>query len=264
MSDELSAALRELAATQATAPVVDGAGIRARALRRRRRRRTAVGLGAASVALAVVGFVVHLNLGGRPDDPSVSRVPPAAAHSPSTEPPTATPSPVTGTLDLRRHTLTVDGRVLPVVSKYEGRTGFSGPLTVTAKHASRDLPFRMGSKGPVEVNVPYVVELRDSDDRPFYIGTFTKPLALGDVRADSDWIGLDAQDAAWFYARSRAGEALAVTTGTSPTGTSPTDTSPTGTSPTGTSPTGTSPTDTFSAGATESVPADGGRAAQRR
>lgn len=220
MSDELSAALRELAAAQATAPVVDGAGIRARAMRRRRRRRTAVGLGAGTVALAVVGFAVHLNLGGQqPDEPSASRIPPAASHSGSVPPPTATPTPAAGTLDLLRFTLTVDGQALPVVSKYADRAGLSGPLTVVARHASRDLPFEVRSKGPVKVNVPYVVELRDTEDRPFYIGAFTRPLALGDFETRSDWIGLDTEDAEWFYARTRIGDALAVTTFDSPAGT---------------------------------------------
>ncbi|WP_435216270.1 hypothetical protein [Streptomyces sp. bgisy034] len=219
MSDELSAALRELAAEQATAPVLDGPGIRARALRRRRRRRTAVGLGAGTAALAVVGFAVHVNLGGQPDGPPASRIPPAASHSGSVPPSTATPMPAAGTLDLLRFTLTVDGQDLPVVSKYADRNGFSGPLTVVARHASRDLPFEVRSKGPVKVNVPYVVELRDTEDRPFYIGAFTKPLALGDFETRSDWIGLDTEDAAWFYARTRIGDALAVTTFDSPAGT---------------------------------------------
>ncbi|GAA3568847.1 hypothetical protein [Streptomyces osmaniensis] len=219
MSDELSAALRELAATQATAPVVDGAGIRARAMRRRRRRRTAVGLGAGTVALAVVGFAVQLNHGGQPDGPAASRIPPAASHSGSVPPPTAAPTPAAGTLDLLRFTLTVDGQDLPVVSKYADRAGFSGPLTVVARHASRDLPFESRTKAPVNVNVPYVVELRDSEDRPFYIGAFTKPLAQGDFVPRSDWIGLGTEDAEWFYARTRVGDALAVTTFDSPAGT---------------------------------------------
>ncbi|MFD0434480.1 hypothetical protein [Streptomyces chartreusis] len=223
MSDELSAALRELAATQATAPVVDGAGIRARAIRRRRRRRTAVGLGAGTVALAVVGFAVDLNLAGGPDHTPANRIPPAASHSGSTPPPTATPTPTptpaAGTLDLLRFTLTVDGQDLPVVSKYADRTGFSGPLTVVARHASRDLPFEARTKRPVKVNVPYVVELRDTEDRPFYIGAFTKPLAVGDFEPRSDWIGLGTEDAAWFYARTRVGDTLAVTTFDSPAGT---------------------------------------------
>ncbi|MGW4168092.1 hypothetical protein ACWEGX_14280 [Streptomyces chartreusis] len=221
MSDELSAALRELAATQATAPVVDGAGIRARAIRRRRRRRTAVGLGAGTVALAVVGFAVDLNLAGGPDHTPANRIPPAASHSGSTPPPkaTPTPTPAAGTLDLLRFTLTVDGQDLPVVSKYADRTGFSGPLTVVARHASRDLPFEARTKRPVKVNVPYVVELRDTEDRPFYIGAFTKPLAVGDFEPRSDWIGLGTEDAAWFYARTRVGDTLAVTTFDSPAGT---------------------------------------------
>ncbi|RSN79408.1 hypothetical protein DMH26_38420 [Streptomyces sp. WAC 05379] len=223
MSDELSATLRELAATQATAPVVDGAGIRARAMRRRRRRRTAVGLGAGTVALAVVGFAVDLNLGGGPDGTPANRIPPAASHSgsvpPSTAPPTPAPTPAAGTLDLLRFTLTVDGQDLPVVSKYADRAGFSGPLTVVARHASRDLPFESRTKAPVKVNVPYVVELRDSEDRPFYIGAFTKPLAQGDFVPRSDWIGLGTEDAEWFYARTRVGDALAVTTFDSPAGT---------------------------------------------
>jgi len=210
VSDELSAALRELAATQATAPSTTGAG---------------------TVALAVVGFAVDLNLGGGPDDTPANRIPPAASHSGSTPPPTATPTPTpaAGTLDLLRFTLTVDGQDLPVVSKYADRTGFSGPLTVVARHASRDLPFEARTKRPVKVNVPYVVELRDTEDRPFYIGAFTKPLAVGDFEPRSDWIGLGTEDAEWFYARTRVGDALAVTTFDSPAGT-PSVTAPDATS----------------------------------
>lgn len=223
MSDELSAALRELAAGQATAPVVDGAGIRARAMRRRRRRRTAVTLGAGTVALAVLGFALHLDLGAGPDHPPGNRIPPAT-QSTSSPPPTATPSSASATLDLRRHSLTVDGRVLRVLSDLDGRTGFAGPLTVRAKHASLVLGVELASKGPVKLKVPYVVELRDTRDQPLYVGALVEPPGLGTLDTTGDWIGLEAKDAVWFQARVRAGDAVAVTTVTRPSPT-PTETS---------------------------------------
>ncbi|MFI5549105.1 hypothetical protein [Streptomyces sp. NPDC051738] len=233
MSDELSDWLSELAASRATPPVVDGAGIRARAIRRRRRRRTAVTLGAGTAALALLGLALTSTLDG-PADRSVRPQIPAAdgATSGSTTGPTSgpaqsvppspgAPEPVAGTLLLSERTLTVDGRTLSALSGYDGSRRFAGPLTVVAKHASRDLAVGMPSKGPVDVAVPYVVELRDTRDKPLYVGSYTKPLALGEYKVTSDWLALDGGDAKWFYARIRVGDSIALTTATTPTATTP-------------------------------------------
>ncbi|QOV36937.1 hypothetical protein IM697_00180 [Streptomyces ferrugineus] len=213
MSDELSAALRELAAAEATPPVVDGAGIRARATRRGRRRRVAISLGAGTAALVVLGLAVNLNPGGSPDHPPGSRVPPAT-HAGSTPPATATPTPVSGVLDLRGRTLALGGRELPVVSDFAAPLESTGPLTVVAKQNPRELTFAVPSKGSAAVSVPYVVELRDEADRPHYVGLFVsrlKALSDYDVRGGLIAFGTE-KDAQWFYDRVRIGDTFSVTT----------------------------------------------------
>ncbi|GAA4064633.1 hypothetical protein [Streptomyces shaanxiensis] len=223
MSDELSAALRELAASGAAPPEVGGAGIRARAMRRRRRRRAAVTLGAGTAALALLGLALTSALDGSADHPGRPQVPAAegsvSGPAQSVPPSPSTPLPVSGTLRLPDITLTVGRRALSILSAYDGSIGFTGPLTVAAKHAERDLAVDIPTKGPVKVSVPYVVELRDRQGRSLYVGTFTKPLALGDPYPTSDWIGLDAEDAKWFYARIRVGDSIAVTAVTTPSAT---------------------------------------------
>ncbi|MPY60084.1 hypothetical protein [Streptomyces spongiae] len=72
---ELSTALRELAVTCATPPVVGGAEIRDRATRRRRRRRAAVTLGAGTAALALLAFALTLRFGEDPDHHAANRPP---------------------------------------------------------------------------------------------------------------------------------------------------------------------------------------------
>ncbi|MFF4257651.1 hypothetical protein ACFY1L_41340 [Streptomyces sp. NPDC001663] len=221
MSDELSSALRELATAHETPPVVGGAETRGRALRRRRRRRTAVALGAGATALALVGLALTLDLDGHPDRQGGARIP--AAEVPTSVPAQSVPPspsaavPVSGTLRLPDRRLTFGGRVLPVLSAFESKVGYTGLLTVVARHESKDLAVDLPSKGPVKVSVPYVVELRDTKDQPLYIGTYTKPLALGDLVATSDWIGLGAEDAKRLYAGIRIGDAISLTTTTTPT-----------------------------------------------
>ncbi|GHH04627.1 hypothetical protein [Streptomyces lanatus] len=215
MSDELSAALRELAADQGTPPTVDGAAIRARATRRRRRRRVTVTLGAGTLALVVLGLALNLNSGGAREHPPGSRVPATTYSAPTPTPtPTPTPEPVAGTLDLRGGTLTVDGRALPVVSRNAAPTEFTGPLTVVAKQNPRQLTFEVPSKGPAYVSVPYVVELRDSEGRSHYIGQYVPQLkVLSDYEAQGGLIALDIKDAEWFHGRIRIGDTISVTAG---------------------------------------------------
>jgi hypothetical protein len=225
VSDELSAALRELAKDGATPPVVDGAGIRARATRRRRRRSAAV-LGAGAAALVLLGLVLTPVLDGHPDQPARPRIPAAegtASPDRSVPPSSAAPLPVSGTLSLRERTLTVGGKLLPVRSLFDGRTGFTGSLTVAAKHTTRVQSVDVPSEGPVKVDVPNVVELRDSQDRILYVGTYTKPLSLGGSVTAGDWIGLDDAAAKWFYTSVRLGDRIALTTVTTPPVATPSD-----------------------------------------
>ncbi|MFJ7075439.1 hypothetical protein [Streptomyces sp. NPDC098781] len=222
MSDELSAALRELAEHGATPPAVDGAGIRVRATRRRRRR-TAVVLGTGTAALVLLGLALKPALDGQADQPVTPRIPaaegtvsppdPSAPPSPSS----SAPDPVAGTLSLPERTLTVDGRLLPVLSVSDDRSGLTGPLTVTAKDTTRDLPVDVPGKESGKVSVPYVVELRDAEGRFLHIGTYTKELDLGAYSAADDWIALGPEDAKWFYSGVRPGDRIALTTLTTPT-----------------------------------------------
>ncbi|MGW0766137.1 hypothetical protein [Streptomyces sp. NPDC002676] len=212
MSDELSAALRELAATHAAAPVVGGAEIRDRAMRRRRRRRAVATLGAGAAALALLGFALTLHLGGNTDH-SADRRTPAVTRPGSAPPSAATPAPVSGTLDLPRRTLTFGGHVMPILSKLDVPLEFTSPMTVVAKPVRGELTSDALSNGRAVVNVPYAVELRAGADQPLYVGTFSPQLkALSD-----GWIGLAPEDASWFFARVRLGDTISVTTGAKPT-----------------------------------------------
>lgn len=229
MSDELSAALRELAASQETPPVVGGAAIRDRAMRRRRRRRTAYALGAGAASVALLTFALTLDLGGSADQQPGSR--PPAVTPPASAPPSPTtsapeqeqeqepkPVPAAGTLDLREHTLTLADRTMPILSEFASEFASEldtkSPLKVVAKRRGDKLPFDIPPDGRTMVHVSYVVELRDSADRPHFISLFAPQLkALSDYDRKSSWLGLGEKDAAWFYDRVRVGDAFAVTVG---------------------------------------------------
>ncbi|MGW2516166.1 hypothetical protein ACWC09_03870 [Streptomyces sp. NPDC001617] len=216
MSDELSSALRELAADHETPPVVGGPATRARAMRRRRRRRTAVTLGAGATALALLGFALTLRLGGDPDHPD-RRATPAVAPTHSAPPSAASPVPVSGTLDLPGRTLTVGGRALPIVLEFDSKSGAlpgsTGLMTVVAKRTSRELPVDVLSKGAVTVDMPYTVELRDGRGQPLYIGSLTSELkALSQYKVGAGLVVLAPEDARRFYAGIGLGEAVSVTT----------------------------------------------------
>ncbi|AYN40298.1 hypothetical protein D9753_16795 [Streptomyces dangxiongensis] len=212
MADELSSALRELAAAQETAPVVGGPATRARAMRRRRRRRAAANLGAGTAALALLGFALSLHPGGAPDHPAGHR-PPAAAS----------PAPFPSTLYLSGRTLTFDGRVMPVLSESGALRGATSPMTVVAKDDPGELSHYVSPEGPTigptVVSVRYVVELRDGERRPHYVGLFSPQLKTLSDDTKAGWIGLGAEDIKWFYARVRPGDTFAVRTGTTPTAT---------------------------------------------
>ncbi|MEU9575325.1 hypothetical protein AB0D62_36880 [Streptomyces massasporeus] len=219
MSDELSAALRELAAAEETRPTVAGAEIRSRALRRRRRRRVAGTLGTGTVGLTALAVALTLHLGGTPDHPERLHTPAATPAEPSLPSPT-TPEPASGTLDLAGRTLTFGGRPMPII--WESARGApptpTTSMTVAAKQEQRDLPVDIPSKDRAVVDVPYVVELRDSSDRPLYVGSFTAQLkSLTGFRLGGTLIVLGPEDAKSFYARVSVGEHISVTTGTTAT-----------------------------------------------
>ncbi|MFJ5260809.1 hypothetical protein ACIQAC_10145 [Streptomyces sp. NPDC088387] len=236
MSDELSAALRELAATEATrtaVPPAGGAGVRGRAVRRRRRRRTALTLGAGTAGLALVALTLHFGASPEPPDryatPAAS---PAAspadspADSPTDSPAVTAPvSPappseatsvgVSGTLDLSSRTFAFAGRVLPLVgeSGIGADVGAAGPMTVSTKEMKRDLTVDVLGKGRTSVTVPYAVELRDRGGLPLYVATFEPVQALSDYAVvDAGLIVLGAEDARWFFDSVGLGENITVTT----------------------------------------------------
>ncbi|MGV9940717.1 hypothetical protein [Streptomyces sp. NPDC003401] len=217
---ELSTALRELAASGAAAPVVGGPATRARAMRRVRRRRAAAILGPGTVALALLGLVLGLHPGGDRDHPA-RRDPAAVAPPRSTPSLTAAASPVSGTLDLRGRTLTFGGRAMPVLSGSDVLFGATGPMTVVAKEDLKEVPLDMPRAGPTiaptTVGVRYVVELRDAEGRPHYVGLSSPQLeALSEDGTEDGWIGLGAEDAMWFHTRAGLGDTFPVTVGTTP------------------------------------------------
>ncbi|MGW1610727.1 hypothetical protein ACWCQZ_15175 [Streptomyces sp. NPDC002285] len=221
MSDELSAALRELAAAEATQPAAFGAEIRGRALRRRRRRRVAATLGAGTAGLTALAVALTLHLGGTPDHQDRLHPPAATPAEPPLPSPT-TPEPVSGTLDLPGRTLTFGGRPMPILweSAREAPATPTTSMTVVAKQEQRDLPVDIPSKDRAMVDVPYVVELRDGSDQPLYVGSFTAQLkSLTGFRVGGTLIALGPEDAKSFYARVGVGERISVTTGATPTST---------------------------------------------
>jgi hypothetical protein len=218
VSDELSAALRELAADRATAPIVGGPATRARAMRRRRRRRAAATLAAGTAALALLGFALTLRLGEGPDrsaGPGSSAVPPPGSALPRT----ATPAPVSGALDLPGGELTFGGRVMPIVSKFDLSSGPTGTpsMRVVAKKSRVALTVDMLPKGYAVVNVASAVELRGGEGGPLYVGVVAPDVkAAGDYDAEGAVITLGAEDARWLYARIRLGDSIVVTAGAAP------------------------------------------------
>ncbi|MFD7933014.1 hypothetical protein ACFV4T_00475 [Streptomyces sp. NPDC059755] len=229
MSDELSAALRELAATRGTAPTVGGPATRARAMRRRRRRRAAATLGAGTAALALLGFALTLQLGEDPDHPA-GRGTAAVAPSGSAPPSAATPVPVSGTLDLPGSDLTFGGRAMPILSTFDLSPGPTSttPMTVVAKPVRIALAADLPAKGTTVVNVMYAVQLRDGKGGLLYVGAFAPDIkARGDYDVTAGVIALSTEDAQWFYARIHLGTHISVTTGPIPAATpSPTTTAP--------------------------------------
>ncbi|MFI2505963.1 hypothetical protein [Streptomyces sp. NPDC018972] len=211
MSDELTGALRELAAQHEVPPRVGAAEVRDRARRRSRRRRAGAALGTAAAAVCVltaVAFTLHTGDPGRN-----GRTPAAAPEAPTPAPSAATsaPAPV-GVLDLGRHTLTVGERVMRVDSHAFPRFPSGSRMTVVAKDGTRTLRLESGVESGTEIKVPYLVELRTPGRQPVYAGALafdTKALAV--LSAGTGWLGMSHTDAEWFYTRAREGDRIEIT-----------------------------------------------------
>ncbi|MGW2928696.1 hypothetical protein ACWC8S_27875 [Streptomyces fungicidicus] len=214
MSDELTGALRELAARHEAPPRIGAAEVRGRAGRRSRRRRATAALGttaAAVCALTAVAFTLHTEEPG-----PHHRTPAAGSGTPARPPGTAAPAPAptsAGVLDLGRRTLTVGERVIRVDSRSFPRFAPGSRMKVVAKSTLKVLPLENGTRAGTEVKVPYLVQLSAPDRQPVYAGALavdTKALAA--LSARSGWLGMNVADAKWFYARARAGDRIEITT----------------------------------------------------
>ena len=202
---ELSASLRRLAESHQSVPTLAGAAVRRRAARRGRRR-AAVTAGAGVTVLAAAAFVLTLPL---QDSPAPPQPPAASATAPPTATPT-TPRTTTGRIDVRRQTLTLDERVLPILASNLPVRLADDPLTVAKRYESeRTLISRQSSDGYV-VSALVVVELRGSEGEKLHIGTETAtPDSWRSTETDSaGWIGLDAAAARWFHSTVEVGDEL--------------------------------------------------------
>ncbi|MFD8724115.1 hypothetical protein ACFV2H_40710 [Streptomyces sp. NPDC059629] len=214
MSDELTRALRELAAQNETPPTVAGTEIRSRGARRTRRRRTTLALGTGAAALALAAVALTLNTG---TDTGPDHRPPAATPhlaSPAPSPSTsgspspsvsAVPTAIIGTVDFAKHTLTIDGRTVPIAA--DSPTLLSaGVMTVNAKlNLDRDSVAAL-PKTACKTADPHVVELRDTGRTSIYVGAFS---CSDDSGAR---IRLGTKDAVWLYSRLQPGDNILVVT----------------------------------------------------
>lgn len=210
MSDELTAALRALAAQHETPPCVDATEIRSRARRRYRRRRVFVALSTAAMTVCVmtaVAFTLHspdpVDSRHRTDTASDTPVPSAVV------PPRA-PRP-SGQLDLGLRALTVRDRVLRVDSRSFDRLPPGTRLTVVSKEDTAVLPLE-GRPRRRAVRVPHVVELRTPDGEPVYAGALD-PVTRGfaGFLGRTDWLDMSPVDAEWFYDQVHEGDGIELT-----------------------------------------------------
>ena len=87
---------------------------------------------------------------------------------------------------------------------------------MVAKQSPGRLAFDIPPDGRTMVHLSYVVELRDGEGRPHFVGLHAPQLkTLSGYGGKSSWLGLGEKDAAWFYDRVRVGDAFSVTTGPS-------------------------------------------------
>lgn len=202
MSDDLTAALREVAADYETPAPGPGAEVRRRAALRRRRRRAAVGVAGIAVAGVVIGLSAfpgtHNDRGSATTPmPGISRVTAAQV-----------------TVDLSRHRMSVAGRELPVsagIAKFPTPTG---QMTVTAKYREKSFPAStVGLGGGYTLTLPWVIEFRTPDGGTDYVValTYYDTSVLGARDVTHGWIGLRPADAEWLYQNVRQGTAITVT-----------------------------------------------------
>ncbi|MCP9996088.1 hypothetical protein LUX34_11225 [Streptomyces werraensis] len=213
MSDELTGALRELAALHEAPPPLPAAELRDRARRRSRRRRAGLALGTAAMAACAV-TVVTLAL--HTDHPAGKRHRPGATPATSpvpARPPTASaraPRP-SGRLDVDLRTLTLADRVLRVDLRAAGRFPPGTRLTVVARISGAVLPLKSRTEVR-EVKVPYLVELRAPGGAPVYAGALSfDAKVLRALSGTTGWVGLSARDAQWLHDRLRDGDQIELT-----------------------------------------------------
>ncbi|MEV5232360.1 hypothetical protein ACPCBF_16390 [Streptomyces pseudogriseolus] len=212
MSDELTGALRALAARYETPPPLPAAEVRARARRRSRRRRATLALGTAATAACAVAVVT---LALHPDHAAGKRHRPGAppATSPTTARPPGTPAPTraprpSGRLDVDLRTLTLAGRVLRVDLRAAARFPPGTRLTVVARSAGAVLPLKTRTDVR-QVKVPYLVELRTPEGEHVYAGALAfDAKVLRSLSGDTGWVGLSAPDAEWLHDRLRDGDQI--------------------------------------------------------
>lgn len=207
--DELSASLRKLAESHQSAPTLAGSAVRRRAVRRRQRR-VAVTAGAGVTVLAAAAFVVTLPL---QDSPAPPQSPAASATAPpptTSAPASPQPNPLSGTIDVKQQTLTLDGRALSISATNLPLRISEGPLTVATRYESeRTLISRQSSDGFV-VPAHSVVELRGPEGEKLHIGAEARsPNSWRGTETGSDgWIGLDVTAAKWFHSTVKVGDQL--------------------------------------------------------
>ncbi|CAL9426883.1 hypothetical protein [Streptomyces sp. enrichment culture] len=212
MSDELTGALRELAALHEVPPPLPAAELRDRARRRSRRRRAGLVLGTAAMAACAVTVVI---LALHTDHPAGKRHRPGATPATSpvpARPPTASasaraPRP-SGRLDVDLRTLTLADRVLRVDLRAAGRIPPGTRLTVVARISGAVLPLKSRTEVR-EVKVPYLVELRAPGGAPVYAGALSfDAKVLRALSGTTGWVGLSARDAQWLHDRLRDGDQI--------------------------------------------------------
>ncbi|MEV5269622.1 hypothetical protein [Streptomyces werraensis] len=213
MSDELTGALRELAALHEAPPPLPAAELRDRARRRSRRRRAGLALGTAAMAACAVTVVI---LALHTDHPAGKRHRPGATPATSpvpARPPTASaraPRP-SGRLDVDLRTLTLADRVLRVDLRAAGRLPPGTRLTVVARISGAVLPLKSRTEAR-EVKVPYLVELRAPGGAPVYAGALSfDAKVLRALSGTTGWVGLSARDAQWLHDRLRDGDQIELT-----------------------------------------------------
>ncbi|WP_157869018.1 L,D-transpeptidase [Streptomyces atriruber] len=206
MSDDLTSALRDLAADHRTPPPVPGAEIRRRAEVRGRRRRVAAAGATLVTAAVAVTVAAGLTTGSGSDDERPHRKPaPVATDS------ARTPA---ATVDLSRHRMTLDGRELPISAGTAAHPTPTGAMTVVATHRKKRMPAGDFGLGEYDLTLPWVVELRTPDGGTNYVVALTyNEKAPGKTDVTKGWIGLRPDDARTLHDRLEPGDVITVRAG---------------------------------------------------